>query len=191
MEPSPVVARRRRARWIWLGAVLALVGLLTALFGFGLRGDPTIVRSPLVGRGAPGFDLRALNGGGRVRLSSLRGQVVVVNFWASWCGPCRVEHPALEAAWARYRDQGVVVLGIGYQDRPGDARAFLRELGGDWPVLLDPGSRTALAYGVTGVPETFFVDRRGRVAYKAFGPVSYEVLTDQINALLPGGSEGS
>ena len=108
----------------------------------------------------------------------------MVNFWASWCVSCRQEHPALEAAWQRYRDQGVVVLGIDYQDSSSGARAFVHELGGSWPVLDDPGSRTALAYGVRGVPETFFVSRTGRIAAWHAGPVSSSLLTNEIDRLL-------
>jgi cytochrome c biogenesis protein CcmG/thiol:disulfide interchange protein DsbE len=173
---------------VWLTAVLVLVGLLAALFGFGLGRDPSIIRSPLVGGPAPRFDLPRLDGPGKVSLASLRGQVVVVNFWASWCPPCREEHDSLEAAWSRYRDQGLVLVGVSYQDRASSALAFRDELGGDWPLVEDPGSRTALAYGVTGPPETFVIDRDGRVALKFYGPVDYGRLTDAVSPLLRGGS---
>jgi cytochrome c biogenesis protein CcmG/thiol:disulfide interchange protein DsbE len=171
-----------------VGAVVAIVGTLAALLSFGLLNDPTLVRSPLIGRRAPNVVLPRLDGGGSISLASLRGRVVVVNFWASWCGPCRDEHPALEAAWQRYREHGVVVLGVSYQDRDANALAFRHELGGDWPLLQDARSRAALAFGVTGVPETFFVGRDGRVAAKSYGPVTYEMLTEQISNLLPGGA---
>jgi cytochrome c biogenesis protein CcmG, thiol:disulfide interchange protein DsbE len=175
---------RGPARWIWVAAVVALAGMFAALFGFGLSNDPTLVHSPLIGRQAPDFRLGGLGGGNPFRLSTLRGRVVVVNFWASWCAPCRTEHSDLQAIWDRYRTQGVVVVGISYQDSASNGLAFFRELGGDWPLLRDDGSRTALAYGVTGVPETFVIDGNGRVAAKYFGPVTYAELSDQIVTLL-------
>ena len=176
--------RRRRSRWITVGAVILGVGLLAALFGFGLGRDPSIIRSALLGRQAPDFALRTLDGSRTVRLNELRGQVVIVNFWASWCAACREEHPALLAAWDRYSDQGVVLVGIDFQDRQGSAMEFMREMGGNWPVVEDPGGRTALDYGVAGVPETFFIGRDGVIRFKQVGPSSYELLTDQIQRLL-------
>lgn len=174
----------RRHRWLFVAGVIVAAGLAAALFGFGLGRDPTIIRSPLVGRPAPDFALRTLDGSRVVRLSALRGQVVVVNFWASWCAACRVEHPNLLAAWQRYEDQGVVLVGIDFQDQRGAAIAFMRQMGGDWPVVEDPGGRTSLAYGVYGVPETFFIGRDGMVRFKQIGPSSYELLTDRIQQLL-------
>jgi cytochrome c biogenesis protein CcmG/thiol:disulfide interchange protein DsbE len=177
--------RRRRNRWVALGAVLGGVALLTLLLSFGLSRDPTVIRSALIGRPAPDFALRNLDGSGTVRLSDLRGQVVVINFWASWCADCRIEHSNLAGAWQRYRDRGMVLLGVAFQDRPSASRAYLAELGGDWPQLSDPSSRTALAYGVYGVPETFVIGPDGRVAFKQIGAVSYDRLSEQITSLLP------
>ena len=176
--------RPRRRRWILGGVVLMSVSGISALLAFGLSRDPSVIRSPLLGRPAPDFALRTLHSGKKIQLSEFRGRVVVINFWASWCAACREEHPALIAAWDRYRDQGVVMLGIDYQDRVSDALAFVREMGGDWPILEDPGGKVALSYGVYGVPETFFIDRRGIVQYKRIGASSYELLTDQIQQLL-------
>src|SRR5436190_19105009 len=107
-HPSRLAPVAKRRRWMVLAAVVAAVGLLTALFAFGLSRDPTEIRSVLVGRPAPDFALTTLDRTRTVRMADLRGEVVVINFWASWCAPCRQEHPALAAAWDRYRDQGVV-----------------------------------------------------------------------------------
>jgi cytochrome c biogenesis protein CcmG/thiol:disulfide interchange protein DsbE len=176
----------RRNRWVVLGGVMAAVAVLTLLLAFGLSRDPTLIRSPLIGKPAPTFGLLTLDGTKTVRLSDFRGQVVVINFWASWCADCRIEHGALAAAWDRYRDQRVVLLGIAFQDRASASRAYVEGMGGDWPQLVDPGDGTALAYGVYGVPETFVVGADGRVAAKKVGAVTYTWLTDQIDGLLPG-----
>jgi cytochrome c biogenesis protein CcmG/thiol:disulfide interchange protein DsbE len=184
LDPGPA-RRRRRNRWLVVGAVVGGVALLTVLLSFGLSRDPTIIRSALIGHPAPGFALRTLDGSDTVRLSDLHGQVVVVNFWASWCADCRIEHPDLEAAWQRYRDRGVVVLGVAFQDRPSASEAFVADIGASWPQLSDPGSRTALAYGVYGVPETFVIGPDGRIESKHIGPVDYGRLSDEITTLLP------
>jgi cytochrome c biogenesis protein CcmG, thiol:disulfide interchange protein DsbE len=180
VTPRPIVA---------VGVVVVSVALLGGILGFGLTRDPRAVPFRLAGEEAPPFDLRTLDGRRTVRLGDLKGRVVAVNFWASWCAECRIEHPALAAAWRRFRDRGVVLLGIPFQDDPAASREYLDEYGGGWPILEDPGSRTALAYGVYGVPETVFIGRDGRVAGRVVGPVRYEDLTRWFRRLLgEGGS---
>lgn len=185
LEP-PSRGRRRRGRWVVFGAVLLAVTLAASIFAFGLGRDPTLVRSALIGRAAPAFDLPLLSSQGTVRLSDLRGKVVVLNFWASWCADCRIEHNALAAAWDRYRDQGVVLVGVAFEDTASSSRAFAQSLGMDWPIVSDAASRTALAYGVYGVPETFFIGTNGVVASRWVGPVPYAHLTDEITRLQAG-----
>jgi len=193
--PSPLAAQHPsaldpktggRRRWMMLGGVVVAITVLTLLLAFGLSRDPTLIRSPLIGKPAPTFGLLTLDGTTSVRLGDLHGQVVVVNFWASWCADCRIEHGAMAAAWDRYRDQRVVLLGIAFQDRASASRAYVEDMGGDWPQLVDPGDGTALAYGVYGVPETFVIGADGRVAAKRVGAVTYTWLTEQIDRLLPG-----
>jgi cytochrome c biogenesis protein CcmG/thiol:disulfide interchange protein DsbE len=169
---------------VLIGGVAAGVLLLTALLSFGLSRDPTVITSPLIGKPAPEFALRTLDGDWVVRLSDLKGQVVVLNFWKSTCAACFVEHPALASAWNRYRDQGLVVVGVDFEDSLGGARSFAASEGGDWPLVVDADGRTVLAYGVTGPPETFFIGRDGRIAAKHIGPVDYGLMTDQITQLL-------
>jgi cytochrome c biogenesis protein CcmG, thiol:disulfide interchange protein DsbE len=183
-------AGRRRPRRVplLLAAVAGVVALAAWPLSVGLQRDPAAIRSPLLGRPAPDFALRTLDGDRTVRLGDLRGQVVVVNFWASWCAECRVEHPALNAAWSRFRDAGVVFVGVDFQDERRGALAYLAETGTSWPVVADPGSRTALAYGVYGIPETFFIGPDGRVTAKQVGPVTYDQLVREITHLLPGRS---
>jgi cytochrome c biogenesis protein CcmG/thiol:disulfide interchange protein DsbE len=187
--PAGAAAGRRHPRRALLPAatVVVAVALAAWLGSAGLGRDPAAIRSPLLGRPAPDFALRALGADRMVRLGDLRGQVVVLNFWASWCAECRVEHPALSAAWSRFRDAGVVLVGVDFQDHHPSALAYLSERGTSWPVVADPGSRTALAYGVYGIPETFFIGPDGRIAAKQVGPVTYDQLVREITRLLPGG----
>jgi len=118
---------------------------------------------PKIGGPAPSFSLKRLDGGGTVALASLRGKPVVLNFWASWCPPCKSEAAALEAAYRHYRTQGVVFLGIDYHDVSGDARTFLSHHGVTYTTLQDGSGKVGDRYGLTGVPETYFVDRQGRL----------------------------
>jgi cytochrome c biogenesis protein CcmG, thiol:disulfide interchange protein DsbE len=188
--PTPVPAPSRARRWrLWpVLAVVGVVALVAGLLSFGLGRDPTAIKSPLVGKPAPGFSLRTLDGKSTVRLDDLRGQVVIVNFWASWCTECRVEHDALAAAWQRYRDAGVVLVGVDFQDARADALAYMDQAAMTWPAVEDPGSRTALAYGVYGIPETFFIGPDGQIAAKDVGPVSFARIAAQVDRLLPGGA---
>jgi cytochrome c biogenesis protein CcmG, thiol:disulfide interchange protein DsbE len=184
--PAETLAAQDRPRRPLVAAIAigVSVAVLTGVFAFGLTRDPRDIRATaLIGQRAPGFELPTLDGEGSVRLSSLRGQVVVLNFWASWCDPCRDEHPALQAAWNGYRDRGAVVLGVMYQDTEVGARRYLEELGGDWPILQDPGSRAAIDYGVFGVPETVIIGADGIVAHKVIGAVTYPELSDWITHL--------
>ena len=105
---------------------------------------------------------------------------MVLNFWASWCADCRVEHKALQMALDRYRDQRVLFLGVSFEDQDGAARSYARQMGVGWPLLADPGSATAIDYGVTGVPETFVIGPDGRIVGKTIGPVRYGALARQI-----------
>ena len=165
--------------------VLAVVSAICfALFAFGLSRDPSARASNLIGKPAPSFDLARLDADGRVSLDDLDGQIVVVNFWASWCTECIIEHSDLVAAWERFRDAGVVFVGIAFEDDPASSRSFMAQRGGDWPIVEDPDSKTALAYGVYGIPETFFIDHSGQVVRRHAGPVTYDLLTEQVDEML-------
>jgi len=171
----------RRARL--LAGVVAAVAAIVALLMTGLGRDPSVFASPLVGRAAPNFTLPQLDGP-PVTLARLRGQVVVINFWASWCTECQVEQPALDQTWQQFQDSGVVVLGVDFQDTIGAASSYVRTDGVTYPVVEDAGSKTALAYGLRGVPETFVVNRSGRIVKHVIGPVGATALASEINSML-------
>jgi cytochrome c biogenesis protein CcmG/thiol:disulfide interchange protein DsbE len=162
--------------------VLPLLALLVANLGR----DPHSVRSPLVGRAAPPFSLPTVDGERTVSLESLRGKPAVINFWATWCVPCYQEHPALNGA-AQALAGEVQFLGIVYEDEPARVGAFLRERGNAYPSLLDEGGRMAIAYGVYGVPETYFLDGAGRIVEKYVGPLDPETIARLVTLAKAGG----
>jgi thiol-disulfide isomerase/thioredoxin len=131
------------------------------------------------------FTLRLLDGG-EFKLSAHRGRPVVINFWASWCGPCRAEAPVLENAWQQYKDQGVIFLGIAVQDREENSRAFIREFGLTYPVGLDVDDRVATLYEITGLPTTVFIDAHGRIRHRWVGAIGKNRVTLLVDDLLTG-----
>jgi cytochrome c biogenesis protein CcmG/thiol:disulfide interchange protein DsbE len=138
--------------------------------------------SPDIGAPAPDFTLTGLDGK-PVRLSDYRGRPVVVNFWASWCNPCRREFPLLAAARAAHRKDGLEVIGVSYRDIPSDARAFAADKGATWPLARDDDQVVANAYGVRAVPQTFFVDRDGVVRERLFGITSAAELEQNLASI--------
>jgi cytochrome c biogenesis protein CcmG/thiol:disulfide interchange protein DsbE len=147
-------------------AVIAVVGLLA--FGLLSKGSSGVA----LGEAAPASPLPHLEGGGSGSLADYRGRWVLVNFWASWCVPCRDEAPVLDETWRKYRDRGLVVVGVAVRDFSEDSRRFARRYGMTYPIVKANGNRIERQYGITGVPETFFVDRRGNLVGDAIaGPV--------------------
>ncbi len=176
--------RPKRRRWRSVAFVAVPLLLFALLLASGLGRDPRELPSELEGEAAPEFSLPRLDDEGTIDLADLDGQVVVLNFWASWCVPCREEHPALTAVWGRYRERGVVIVGVVFEDSAEGALEFRDELGGDWPLATDPDSRTAIAYGVYGIPETFVIAPDGTVSAKTTGAVTYDWLTTEIDEAL-------
>jgi len=154
---------QRVAQTAALVGVAALLGLLIWKVAFGnTKGaaDELAAGKPVE---APAFTLDRLDRDGRLGISGLRGKAVVVNFWASWCVPCRDEAPVLQKTYERYRDRGLVVLGVDVNDFRKDARRFMERYGLTYPVVYDGKGSTVGKWGVRGFPETFFVDRSGKL----------------------------
>jgi peroxiredoxin len=134
---------------------------------------------------APPFELALFNGE-TLTLADLEGKVVVLNFWASWCPPCRFEMPDFETAWNEFRDRDVVFVGVAVSDFEEDARSFARETGITYPIGFDGEGETAVAYGIKTLPTTVFIDREGRVARKLVNRANMGVLKIFLNGLLEG-----
>ncbi|HUJ54676.1 MAG TPA: redoxin domain-containing protein [Gaiellaceae bacterium] len=141
--------------------------------------------APKVGSAAPAFTLRRLDGGGTVSLASFRGKPVVLNFWASWCIPCKSEAKVLEQAWNTYRGRGVEFVGVDFHDVTSDARRFVVAHALTFPMLEDgSGSVTTGRYGVTAVPETYVVDREGRILAHLAGPITGAPFASEFRSAL-------
>lgn len=171
--------------WRRLLITAAIVIPLIWLLAYGFTRDPRYIESPLIGRQAASFTLTLFNGR-TIRLEDLRGKVVFLNFWASWCPPCRAEARTLEAAWQRYKDQAVVFLGVNIQDTEGGAREFLREFGITYLNGRDASAKIAIDYGVWGLPETFFIDREGRITFKQVGALGMPIILAKLDEALQG-----
>ncbi|MCS7206344.1 MAG: TlpA family protein disulfide reductase [Dehalococcoidia bacterium] len=149
---------------------------------------PTVTSSPRLGEQkvrepAPDFTL-SLFDGGQFRLGNYHGQVVVINFWGSWCPPCRAEMPALQKVWETYQSQGLVLVGVNVQDTEAAARAFLREAGVTFPTGPDSDGTITTAYRVVGFPTTVFINRQGQVVRRWTGAITQERLTMLVEDLL-------
>jgi cytochrome c biogenesis protein CcmG, thiol:disulfide interchange protein DsbE len=200
----------RRASRLPLAVGLVLVAAFVALLGYGLvaNSPSTSIDSQLSKSKAvkpPAFELKVLQPGvlgqlrprlnralsdGRLALSELRGLPVVLNYWASWCPPCRSEAPLLERTWLGARRQGVLFVGLNMQDLTGDARDFMRHFGISYTNIRDPVDDVARKWGVTGLPETFFLNRAGRVVDHVIGSISSAQLSAGIRAARSGRPAG-
>jgi cytochrome c biogenesis protein CcmG/thiol:disulfide interchange protein DsbE len=155
---------KRVGQVVALAAVAGLLVLLVWKLAFGNGGGAASELAKGKHPAAPAFTLTRLDtAGGKLSLAELKGKPVVVNFWASWCVPCKAEAPALQKTYEQYKAQGLTVLGIDAQDFRGDARKFAKRFGVTYPVVYDGSGSTLGKWGVTGFPETFFVDRSGRL----------------------------
>jgi cytochrome c biogenesis protein CcmG/thiol:disulfide interchange protein DsbE len=169
------------SRWRFLAVPLLVVPVGWLLFT-GLGRDPRLIPSPLIGQLLPAISGTTLEGA-TFSSASLLGKPALINVWASWCTPCETEHPLLLDA-ARQHVGELQLVGLVYEDSTDAARTFLSRFGnGGWPDVADPSGRIALDLGVTGPPETFFVDAEGVVRYRHVGPLTSEVLAEQLAAI--------
>ena len=175
-SPAPDEGNRRLSSILWVVVPLALVGLVA--FGFFSSGKSR----PQSGETAPNLSLSLLDGS-QVTLRDMRGQVVVLNFWASWCDPCLREAPDLQQVWEQYQDRGVVFLGVTFHDAKGASQAFVERFGLTYPNGVDERGRISEAYGVVAVPETFVIDREGKIAFIHVGEVEAEALIEDLETL--------
>lgn len=163
---------------------------IAALFYIGmLRDDPDALPSRLEGRAAPAVEVTALGNKTLLTDGDLRsGGVKLLNYWASWCAPCRVEHPVLE----KLADEGVVIYGVNYKDEPRHALGFLEELGDPYQAIgADVTGRMALNWGLYGVPETYVIDANGTVVLRFAGPITESILESTIRPAIAEAEAGS
>jgi len=169
--------------WRRFGAYVLSFGLILALLGLLAWGLIKVQRGPVDKGMAPDFKLTSFDGES-LALSELRGQVVIINFWASWCPPCRDEAAYLESTWRKYKDLGVVFIGVDYVDTDAEALAYIEEFDITYFNGPDLGTRISQAYNIQGVPETYYVAKNGELRGVKIGPLFPPELDDKIEELL-------
>ena len=166
-------------------AILAWASFTSGPARGGLAVNERAIEMSADGEPAPAFSM-PLVGGGDIDLADLRGKVVMLDFWASWCPPCRDEAPTLAQVYAEYSTRGVEFVGVNLWDNAGDAETFLKQEGHEYPNGIDDGGKIAISYGVRGIPEKFFIDAEGRIVRKFSGPVPIDKLREILDAMLGG-----
>jgi len=185
-----------RRQWNWLFAAVLILGSLFILAtrvrpqqttaAPAAASDEVMAPAPLADHPAPDFTLSNLDGT-KVTLSDLKGQAVLINVWATWCPPCRVEMPSIQAAYAQYHDQGFTVVAVNLQEDPGAVATFIREQQLTFPALLDPDGQVSRTYQAVSLPSSFFVDRRGVIRAVYHGPMPRSIIAGTVEQLLQEG----
>ncbi len=191
MTTQAATAPHPMKRWGVVALAAATAGfLLFVLFRLmfaelfvGAAYDPHAVPFLMAGKPAPLFTMKRLDTGETVHLKDFIGRPIVLNFWATWCGPCKLEHPSLEWAHHKY-GKDVVMLGVVFEDTEEATKKFLRENGGSWTQLYDPKSTVAVDYAVAGVPETYFINKQGTIVGKYPYPIDPPTLSQRIEEIL-------
>jgi cytochrome c biogenesis protein CcmG/thiol:disulfide interchange protein DsbE len=171
--------------WRRLFITLLIIAPILWLLAFGFTRDSRYINSPLLAKTAPPFSLTLFDGR-KITLEELRGKAVFLNFWASWCVPCRAEAKDLEAAWQQVKGKNMVFIGVALQDPEENSRAFLKEFNVTYPNGRDDTGKIAVDYGVWGIPESFFIDPEGRITYKHVGGIRAAMVVSKLQEAAKG-----
>ena len=189
--PLPPTIRRLRAVRSLLWALVGVMTVVWLFYGGGLetiksmvQPAPVSVATADIGQPTPPLRLPLAGGGGEVDLHGYRGKVILLNFWATWCEPCKAEMPVFERALQRYRDRGLVVLGVDFQERDEEVTAFLRTVGVTFPSMIDSTGEVSRQWRATGLPTTFLIDRQGIIRDVRVGAFTEEMLEGRLTKLL-------
>jgi cytochrome c biogenesis protein CcmG/thiol:disulfide interchange protein DsbE len=180
---TPGVIEKSPSRWGFRLTAILTFGILIALLGLMGWGLARAQRGQVQQGLAPNFSLTTFDGQ-NISLTDLRGKVIVLNFWASWCQPCRAEANYLEQTWRKYKDSGVVFIGVDYVDTEPNALAYINEFGITYFNGPDLGTRISQSYGIKGVPETFYIAKNGELRGLKIGPMESPELEQKIDELL-------